>query len=243
MGELNLLQEKELEILIEKESLNCFQVIPTKEWEKKSLHLNKNTIQELVRFAKGNNIENIFYSYYYCKKEEFIISRDEAIKEIGLERYLLIKELIEKYNDRLENIDYSRATNFLAFCILDDNIFTITEVDNWLEKLNISDKSEKIYEFLDEYQENIEEMEEERFVKSNMLREKFKDKILSDPEFNVLGSRRYIKKYIENLLEQNGMEEYKYEIYIKGGFTGEYVLDEEYIESIWKYSRERKNKE
>ena len=103
-----MILSRELEELFSKEELFCFEregLIT--DYDKVSIALKKGDISEFIRFCKVNNIKNVFYTYGYYDKVDFIIG-DEFEEELEEEIYSLMQNDIKVHNKQVEKIDFSR---------------------------------------------------------------------------------------------------------------------------------------
>lgn len=70
-----MVQQEELIKIIKDEGLNAFEVYKIPKIDDDSTILFKE-LNEFVRFCKINDLKNVFYTYIYLEKEEYIISEE-----------------------------------------------------------------------------------------------------------------------------------------------------------------------
>lgn len=112
----------------------------------------------MIRFCKVNNIKNVFYTYGYYDKEDFIIN-DELEEEFEEEIYSLMQKGIKVYNRKVEKIDFSRPHILIAFVIFEGYNITFIDDDSWIEECGVVEAHQKIEELKEKYEEKIYELE------------------------------------------------------------------------------------
>lgn len=182
------------------QGLTCYEVAKPSA-DALTVVLKSEQLDELIRFAKTNNIKNIFYNYIYYNKESFFIS-EEHIKGIEKDAYNLIVPKIEAYNRKIESFDFSRALGINIFCIYQGQAICIRSFDVWHEAEGLFFGEQKLQQLVEENKKIIEEAQRIKQQDDEMLLKELHKYILQDPEFKTNtfpGARR---DYIRSIFTQ-----------------------------------------
>lgn len=100
--------EQELLEQFKKENINLYRLTEFIETENK---IKLDGIEELIRFAHDNNINNMFYFYYYLKGYGLLID-EQVINKFHLDNEMLtiLKDEIMEYNIKISKQDYSKTS-------------------------------------------------------------------------------------------------------------------------------------
>lgn len=148
-----MIVEDELLQIIEQEGLYGFKVDFDLDIESFFL-LRIDTIDELIRFAKVNNINSIFYDYFYFDKYVYLIDLDEAEYVLDESIYKLIKEEIIKHNEKIEKINFGIPRAVAIFVLYQGRKIGLIHTDNWIEKEDILEADEQL-EYWEQKHEHI----------------------------------------------------------------------------------------
>lgn len=122
-----MVQQEELIKIIKDEGLNAFEVYKIPKIDDDSTILFKE-LNEFVRFCKINDLKNVFYTYIYLEKEEYIIS-EELQEQIEKYIYKLIKKEIKEHNNMVETVDFTRPIMLNTFSIFQGSVVCNLESD------------------------------------------------------------------------------------------------------------------
>lgn len=244
-----MILSKELEELFAKEELFCFETEGLiSDYDKVSIALKKGNICEMIRFCKLNNIKNVFYTYGYYDKADFIIS-DEFEDEFDEEIYSLMKNDIKAHNDKVEKMDFSKPNILIAFVIFEGYNVTFIDDCNWMEEYEIVEAYEKIEELKEKYEEKICELEERQAEIKAMenekkekelegLKEEFREFLLNDDEFKMSTNQRLRRSFSHNLFKRTDATKYKPLFEKKNLYDDGYFIDImrvfNFVEIVWR---------
>ncbi|WP_195429269.1 hypothetical protein [Clostridium sp. D46t1_190503_E9] len=244
-----MILSRELEELFSKEELFCFETEGLiTDYDKVSIALKKGDISELIRFCKVNNIKNVFYTYGYYDKVDFIIG-DEFEEELEEEIYSLMQNDIKVHNKQVEKIDFSRPNILIVFTIFEGYNITFIEDENWIEEHGVVEAYQKIEELKGKYEEKIYELEEkqaemEAIEKAKKekelkdLREEFKEFLLNDDEFKMSTNQRLRRSFSHNLFKRTDTKKYEVLFEKKNLYEDSYYVDItrvfNFVEVVWR---------
>lgn len=244
-----MILSRELEEVFSKEELFCFATEGLiTDYDKVSITLKKGDIGELIRFCKVNNIRNVFYTYGYYDKVDFIIG-DEFEEEFEEEIYSLMQKDIKVHNRNVEKIDFSRPNILIAFTIFEGYNVTFIEDDSWIEECGVVEAHQKIEELKEKYEEKIYELEEKQAeieAKENEkkekelqgLREEFKAFLLNDDEFKISTNQRLRRLFSHNLFKRTDTKKYQVLFEKKNLYEESYYIDItrvfNFVEVVWR---------
>lgn len=200
-----MIQKEEFIKKIEEEGLYAFEVYQT-------LKIKENTIvfieiSDMIRFCKINDIKNLFYNYIYLDKDEYIID-DELQEEIEKDIYKLIKKEIKEHNKIVENIDFTRPVMLNIFTIFQGNLVCILESDNWDEEINLLNAEGMIKYLQENYEDILEQKENERQEKLEIIKEELRQYMLEDENFLICTNKDLRRNYAEMLMKNKKMKKY-----------------------------------
>ncbi len=121
--------QKEQELLeqFNKENINVYRLTEFIETENK---IKLDGIEELIRFAHDNNINNMFYFYYYLKGHGLLID-EQVINRFHLDSEVLtiLKDEIMEYNIKISKQDYSKPVGVIVYCMYNGMILEVEDND------------------------------------------------------------------------------------------------------------------
>lgn len=201
-----MVQQEELIKIIKDEGLNAFEVYKIPKIDDDSTILFKE-LNEFVRFCKINDLKNVFYTYIYLEKEEYIIS-EELQEQIEKYIYKLIKKEIKEHNNMVETVDFTRPIMLNTFSIFQGSVVCNLESDYWNEEINLM-KAENRLEYLQEkYKDILDQKENEREEKLEELKNELKEQMLNDETFLICSNKSLRRNYAETLIKNKKMKKY-----------------------------------
>ncbi len=234
-----MILENELKDKLKEASINCFSVM-VKDEEKLNLNLQSNNLDELIEFAKVNDIKTIFYAYSFFDKKEFIIDEEDVFM-LDKDVYKQIKSDIKKHNEKVNKLDFTKPASVDIFCIYEGGCVSICEFDLWIEDLNIISGEDRLDELVEECRDIIEKKKEEKEKETESLRQEFRDYIINDDKFKICTNQNLRKEYMRTVFYNEEAKKYK-KLFVRGGAFGNDMVDVgrffDFIEMIW---REQKN--
>lgn len=158
--------------------------------------LKNENLDELVRFAKTNNIKSVFYNYVYYNRDIFLIS-EEQMKKVPKEVRSLIASQIEDYNRGIESLDFSRVLGLNIFCIYEGQAICVRSFDTWHQEHGMVTSEQKLKQLVEDNKTVIEQIQNKKRKDDEMLLKELRKYILDDPQFkksSFPGARRdYIR--------------------------------------------------
>lgn len=239
-----MILEQDLKKLMMEHNINCFEVHSvTVELQALSVQLNDG-IEELLKFAKLNNINSIFYTYFYYDKDKFLIDLDYKEMVEGLYGKTILKSIekdIDEYNKKVESFDFSKPFALDIFVIYQSRNIYIMDVDLWASESGILDAEEKIEELLESKNELVNEKIEKDKHKTNKLMSEFKDYVFNDEEFRVCTNFNLRRQYMRTVFDKEEAKKYK-KLFSRGGALNDNIdLSHffDFIEMVWKEYKEQ----
>lgn len=232
-----MVQEQELIKLIEDEGLNLFEVRQNPKINDDSIVMKE--VNDLIKFCKINGIKNLFYNYIFLDKEEFIIS-DEAQEEIEKDIYKLIKKEIKEHNKRVETIDFTRPVILNISTIFENNLVCVLENDYWHEEINLLDAEDTIEYLQENYEDILEQKENEKQEKLELLKNELREYMLNDETFLICSNKSLRRNYAETLLKNRSVK--KYLEPFTSEYSGQVAITSlvMFVEVVWAEYRNRR---
>ena len=204
----------------------------------KQILIKSRKIDDIVKFAKANNINTIFFEYYYYNKEYFKIELEKLEEEYPEEIVNIMKNDIIEYNNKIDKINFETPIKLLVYCIYNGNSIAIEQKDEWGEgyKESIVSGEEQMKIFFEKYQERLENYITEKEKQKETELERLKQIIFKDEQFQRSTNKELRYAYINAFLKKNS----KYLQLFGDHGIGAY----RWIETIWReYKYMKKDKE
>jgi hypothetical protein len=229
--ESNMIQKNELECLIEKTGLVCFETEMSFEDDIHNIvYLKNKDISELFKFAEANGIRAVFYCYNHYDKDLFRID-DEMLSEYDERLINAVKRGVVVYNKEVSMLDFSRPMRLYVYCVYQGCSISIILEDYWIEDMNIPTAEEKLDDLLEECDAVFEEITVEKKNEKETLRNRLKELILADSHFYECTNQKLRRTYILNLLQEKTEFSNAFSFYIE---------PIEFVEFIWKEYKSNK---
>ena len=203
--------------------------------DRKQILLKSKKLEDIFKFAKRNDIDTIFFEYYYYDKDYFKINLEELEDKYPKEIVNILKNDIMKYNDKIDKINFETPVKVLIYCIYNGYLISIEQRDEWgkIYKQDILSGEEKTQEIFEKYQEELENYLDERERQNELELEKLKQTVFDDIQFQRATNKKLRYSYINNFLKKNSQ---CYPLFGEHGL-GAY----NWIEVIWREYKENKN--
>lgn len=201
----------------------------------KQILMKSNKLEDIFKFAKANNINTIFFEYYYYDKEYFKISLEELDNKYPEEVVNILKDDIVEYNNEIDKINFETPIKLLIYCVYNGYLISIEQKDEWGEnyKEDIVSGEEKMQSLFEKYQEDLENYLSEKEKQNEIEREKLKQIVFNDVQFQRATNQKLRYAYINNFLKKN----HKY-----WQLFGEHGIEAyRWIETIWREYKDNKN--
>lgn len=207
------------------------------------LVLSANTIEELIRFAKVNNIKSIFYEYFYPSKELYLIDLEEVEELIDESIYNFVEEDIINHNKKIESIDFKKSIALEIFVIYQNRKIGVTYFDNWLEEEELLQAEEQLENFEQKYEQIFKEKRENEENEFKDLEIKFEEYLLNDDEFKLCTNKTLRNHYRTTIFDKPEASEYKC-IFMKPARFGRSEISDFslgiFIEMVWRKYKAKK---
>ena len=204
----------------------------------KQILMKSGKIDDIVKFAKDNNINTIFFEYYYYNKEYFKIELEKFEEEYPEEIINIMKNDIIEYNNKIDKIDFETPIKLLVYCIYNGYSIAIEQKDEWGEgyKESIVSGEKQMKIFFEKHQERLENYITEKEKQKETELERLKQIIFKDEQFQRSTNKELRYAYINAFLKKNS----KYLQLFGDHGIGAY----RWIETIWReYKYMKKDKE
>jgi hypothetical protein len=206
----DMFKKEEFLSMMSLEGLECFEGT-LNSFNMTTVILKNNTLEELVKFARVNNIKSIFYNYIYYDVNSFLIL-NEQVEEIQKDIYELIEGQIEEYNKQVISTDFSRPNGMNIFCVYQGQIVSVRYFDFWVENDGLLSGKQKLQQLIENNNE-IKEIREKKLKEEEDAREKKRKEdelllgelrkyILTDPEFTKQVYPGFRRDYIRAIFTQ-----------------------------------------
>lgn len=234
-----MISEDKLVELLEEENINAFKVISEFN-HKEFIWLQSESIEELIKFAKCNNINSIFYDYVYYDKEDYIFDLEEVELSVGEDIFKLIKKDIIEYNEKVDKIDFSKEKGVNIYVIYQGQKVGILLLDYWMEELEdeILETEEQLKVFMEKYEDKLFEKKKREEERLDRLKVELEKILLNDEEFLSCTNQKMRTHYMDKMLDDG-----RYNIYMKAfvtehSITGRLMVSKShlwiFIESVWR---------
>lgn len=202
----------------------------------KQILMKSGKIDDIVKFAKDNNINTIFFEYYYYNKEYFKIELEKFEEEYPEEIINIMKNDIIEYNNKIDKIDFETPIKLLVYCIYNGYSIAIEQKDEWGEgyKESIVSGEEQMKIFFEKHQERLENYITEKEKQKETELERLKQIIFKDEQFQRSTNKELRYAYINAFLKKNS----KYLQLFGDHGIGAY----RWIETIWREYKEVKRR-
>ena len=204
---------------------------------KNEIFIKSNNIDDILQFAKENNIHTIFFEYFYYSPDFFKINLENLEKKYPKEVLNILKNDVNDYNKEVDNINFEIPFILNIYCLY--NGYSIMIEQTRFEELyaeNITQFGEQQLEIiLEKNQEAINHYLDKQENQRELNLEKLKQNIFNDEEFQRSTNKDLRTAYIKDYLNKNPeyIELFDYD-------NGYKWNSYKWIDKIWKEYKERK---
>lgn len=170
--------------------------------------ISLNNIYDYVHLASDLNVKNVFASSEFHDKEEFLIKDEFVLLKYGEQIFNLIKPSLEKYNKKVEKIDFSTAYDMNIFFIKENVTYVYLTITDWT-CYGIDNPEIIVDNMVKNSSKKIEEITKHKEEEAEKLRLELQEKILNDPKFDACTNMRLRDAYTRNLIDSPDFEKYK----------------------------------
>lgn len=229
-------EDKLLEVL-EKENIYAFKADVDLDYEKFIL-LQSESIDELIKFAKVNNINSIFYNYIYYSEYDYKFDLEEVELNTDEDIFKLIKKDISDHNEKIDKIDFSKPRVAVIYVVYQGEKIGLMIIDYWLEEdEEILERDDQLECFIEKYEDILQEKKQKEEEQLDDLKMEFEEYLLSDREFFNCTNQTLRKHYMKTVFDNSTAIKYK-SIFMKPTRFGDRLLDNTslwiFVEMVWK---------
>lgn len=230
-------EDKLLEVL-KKENLYAFKTLSDFDY-KKYILLESESIEELIQFAKLNNINSVFYDYVYYDEDNYKFDLEEVELCVDNSIFKLIKKDIIAHNKKIDKIDFSRPKVAIIHTVYQGQKIGILILDSWIEELEdeILETEYQLEYFMEKYEDVIYEITQKHEAKFDDLRKEFEEFLLKDNEFLCCTNQSLRRHYMKSVFDKVGADKYK-PAFMMTNRIGSSIVNTSllwmYIESAWR---------
>lgn len=202
----------------------------------KMVLMKSKNIDDIFKFAKNNNIDTVFFEYYYYDKEYFKIELEKYEEQYPEEIINIMKKDIIEYNNKIDKIDFETPIKLLVYCIYNGYSIAIEQEDEWgeIHKESIVSGENEMEIIFAKYQEKLEDYLDKKDEEKKEQLEKLKQIIFADEQFQRSTNKQLRYAYIGDFLNHNS----KYlQLFGQHGYEAY-----KWIEIIWREYKDIKNK-
>mgnify|MGYP003602419201 CR=1 FL=1 len=211
-----MIEKSLLESKIKEQGILSVEINNLFEFEDKFIKLENENIDNLVTFAKSNDLKSIFYYYTYYDTEDYMIKEDDIEEEIGerldyFEQGLIDAFMaeVEEYNKKAADMDLSKPFQLCFFAIYqgyfiggyyhDEDMDSDYSEDNYHKLLKLVEKYFSREEFIKKQEQEMQLGKQKKIEVLTRL----KEYILNDPEFHKCTNDSLRLMYKTNLCKTN----------------------------------------
>lgn len=233
-----MITEDTLLAVLEKEHLYAFKTDIDLEL-KDFILLKSESLEELVKFVKVNNINSIFYDYFYYSKDSYKFDLEEVELYIDESIFKLIKKDLISHNKKIDKIDFSRPKVAIIHTVYQGQKIGILILDSWIEELEdeILETEYQLEYFMEKYEDVIYEITQKHEAKFDDLRKEFEEFLLKDDEFLCCTNQSLRRHYMKSVFDKVGADKYK-PAFMMTNQIGSSIVNTSllwiYIESAWR---------
>lgn len=233
-----MITEDTLLAVLEKENLYAFKTDIDLEL-KDFILLKSESLEELVKFVKVNNINSIFYDYFYYSKDSYKFDLEEVELYIDESIFKLIKKDLISHNKKIDKIDFSRPKVAIIHTVYQGQKIGILILDSWIEELEdeILETEYQLEYFMEKYEDVIYEITQKHEAKFDDLRKEFEEFLLKDDEFLCCTNQSLRRHYMKSVFDKVGADKYK-PAFMMTNQIGSSIVNTSllwmYIESAWR---------
>lgn len=233
-----MITEDTLLAVLEKEHLYAFKTDIDLEL-KDFILLKSESLEELVKFVKVNNINSIFYDYFYYSKDSYKFDLEEVELYIDESIFKLIKKDLISHNKKIDKIDFSRPKVAIIHTVYQGQKIGILILDSWIEELEdeILETEYQLEYFMEKYKDVIYEITQKHEAKFDDLRKEFEEFLLKDDEFLCCTNQSLRRHYMKSVFDKVGADKYK-PAFMMTNQIGSSIVNTSllwiYIESAWR---------
>lgn len=230
-------EDKLLEVL-KKENLYAFKTLSDFDY-KKYILLESESIEELIQFAKLNNINSVFYDYVYYNEDNYKFDLEEVELCVDNSIFKLIKKDIVAHNKKIDKIDFSKPKIATMYTVHQGQKIGILILDSWIEELEdeILETEEQLENFIEKYEDVLFEKQQKEQEKLDKLKIEFEDFLLADDEFLSCTNQNMRTHYMNSIIDKDKTKKYM-KAFKKTNIIGRDVIDRNslwvHIETVWR---------
>ncbi|WP_236896366.1 hypothetical protein [Clostridium beijerinckii] len=226
--------QKEQELLeqFNKENINVYRLTEFIETENK---IKLDGIEELIRFAHDNNINNMFYFYYYLKGHGLLID-EQVINRFHLDSEVLtiLKDEIMEYNIKISKQDYSKPVGVIVYCMYNGMILEVEDND-CIVGVDIEAPEDACKRIIDSHLEEIALYKEKQKNYASEERKKLAEQILNDKEFHKCTNVSLRTTYATKVIRKNDVNR---RLFMKDSGEWYDIPINDFIELLWREYKE-----
>ncbi len=206
--------------------------------------LQSESLEELIKFVKLNNINTLFYDYIYYSKDSYKFDLEEVELDIDETIFKLIKKDLISHNKKIDNIDFSKPRLVVIYAIYQGQKVGIIILNSWLEdEEEILEIDEQLEYFMEKYEDVLYEKRQEHEAEFDALRKEFGEFLLNDDEFLCCTNQSLRRHYMQTVFDKDGANKYK-PAFMMTNRIGSSLVDTSllwiYIESVWRKYKQKK---
>jgi hypothetical protein len=167
--------------------------------------LNVQGIESFLEMANSLGSEYIYYLYSYYDKASFIVPEEEYKYEEKLQ------EEINRYNIKIESIDFNVPYRLILFIIQNGTFIGIELFHYWIEEMGL-ETAELVMDTLEsEFNSEVKSAKSKNREQRREDEERLREIILNDPDFPMQSKNQDLRYwYLADLLDQEVMKPFRY---------------------------------
>lgn len=230
---------KEVQEIIKKENINFYNVGLSTE-----VLINGNdmfNIENFIDFVHFQKINAVFGCELFEDAEDYLITDEIIESQLGRytseEIFNIIIDDIDKYNKKVCEVNFDVPFLYVVACLYEGQYFYIkTGIDRGIDETFLMEPEKKIQEIVVNNEKKIQDIQQEKRVITEQLKEELKEIIVKDNKFLKCTNKTLRINYIKNLLSNDLDEHFELlkKLWLADTIKGIYQEPIDFIEILWR---------
>lgn len=192
-----MLQKKELISKLSEKNLDFYETVSDVP-DDNAIELEH--LEELLTFVSRRGIDTIFFHYDHATAEELQIT-DLVIDKLNIDEEIqeAMQATFQKYNRRVEQLDFSRPYSLTVYCIYQNFIIYCDDFDYWFREMGYGLPQKAAIELIEEQLDAITRKKEKAAQEREQKRNQLRQRILEDENFHKCTNKELRRAYTQKL--------------------------------------------
>ena len=192
-----MLKKKELTRKLSEQNLDFYETV-SDVLDDNAIELGN--LEELLTFISRHGIDTIFFHYDYATAEELQIT-DMVIDKLNIDEEIqaVMQTTFQKYNRRVEQLDFSCPYSLTVYCIYQNFIIYCDDFDYWFREMGYGVPQKIALELIEEQLDAISRKKEKAAQEREKKRSQLRQRILEDESFHKCTNKELRRAYTQKL--------------------------------------------